>query len=290
MNIRYNLYRAIKLAKYAICKSNYITINYVVTSKNGANWGTSNWGDDLNNIIPTLISGKKVVPYTLLSDKDKKDLANTLCIGSSIQWLTNKNSVIWGAGLIKEQQIKVSPAKVLAVRGPLTRRVLLDNGINCPEVYGDPVLLLPRYYKPIVEKRYRFGIIPHVSDLNNSIISKLRNRNDITIIDLANYHGKWKSVIDQICQCEYIFSSSLHGLIACEAYRIPAVRIILSNGIIGGDFKYDDFYESIGKKNHYRLDLRDATEFCPENYLKMLESWQPADINVEPLLNACPFK
>ena len=51
------------------------------------------------------------------------------------------------------------PQKVLAVRGPLSRNYLLENGVDCPDVYGDPALLFPKYYKPHIYKKYKLGII-----------------------------------------------------------------------------------------------------------------------------------
>lgn len=42
--------------------------------------------------------------------------------------------------------------------------------------------------------------------------------------------------------CKCILSSSLHGLIFADALGIPNRRIVLSDEIIGGDLKFDDYY------------------------------------------------
>jgi pyruvyltransferase len=59
-----------------------------------------------------------------------------------------------------------------------------------------------------------------------------------------------ETFIDEILECEFIASSSLHGLIASDSYGIPNVRLKISDQIIGGDFKFEDYYEgvSISKK------------------------------------------
>ena len=91
-------------------------------------------------------------------------------------------------------------------------------------------------------------------------------------------------VIDQITSCRKILSSSLHGLIVADAYRIPNARLILSNLICGGDFKFDDYYKSVAKK-HVVVDLAG-------NGIEMCERMIPNDeINFDPnpLIQACPF-
>ena len=71
------------------------------------------------------------------------------------------NTIIYGSGAITSNpDIKGRPVKVLSVRGPLTRDVLIKNGIDCPAVYGDPALLLPLVYKPQIKNNERIGIIP----------------------------------------------------------------------------------------------------------------------------------
>lgn len=60
---------------------------------------------------------------------------------------------MWGAGVIDDaKELPAHPKKVLAVRGPLSRKYLLDRGIECPAVYGDPALLVPKVYHPSVTK------------------------------------------------------------------------------------------------------------------------------------------
>lgn len=67
--------------------------------------------------------------------------------------LCRRNTEVWGAGIISENSLlKEKPSKVYAVRGPLTRQRLIKEGIDCPEIYGDPALLIPYYYRPKVTK------------------------------------------------------------------------------------------------------------------------------------------
>ena len=51
----------------------------------------------------------------------------------------------------------------------------------------------------------------------------------------------------KIAECETIISSSLHGLIAADSFGIPNRQIILSDKIVGGLFKYNDYYSVFNK-------------------------------------------
>src|SRR5690606_24326373 len=171
-----------------------------------------NGGDDINAVLPQLINPSIHVIQRKYSFniKRKKDI---LCIGSIISWMSTPNSVIWGSGIqFPEDEIlyngkTIKPRKVLAVRGPLTREYLLQRNIECPEIYGDPALLLPRYYQPKIKKKYKIGIIPHFKEKNSALVKNLLQKNEFHFIDIQ-YFTNWENLIDEINSCEFILSSS----------------------------------------------------------------------------------
>tara|TARA_B110000503_G_C7044705_1_gene369736 strand:- start:373 stop:894 length:522 start_codon:yes stop_codon:yes gene_type:complete len=130
----------------------------------------------------------------------------------------------------------------MAVRGPKTRAKLLEQGVDCPEIYGDPALLMPRYYQPKKGKRYPCGVLAHYVDKNHEWLDSLPH--EVLIIDVQS--SSPLDVIDAVCSCDCILSTSLHGLIISDAYRIPSLWIRLSNKIIGRDFKFNDYFNSLG--------------------------------------------
>jgi pyruvyltransferase len=211
-----------------------------------------NWGDDINYYFLREIIQRPILIYNSISLAYRLKLRNYLVIGSTIDMLCKKNTEIWGAGIIdKNKSLRFKPRKVYAVRGPLTRKKLLEQGVDCPEVYGDPALLISRYYKSKVKKKYLYGLIPHRSNLetiNDFTVDgvRLSERMDVLVIDLSKY-DKWTDIIDQICSCENILSGSLHGLIMAEAYGIPNLWIEFGKPLIGGHFKFHDFFLSIAR-------------------------------------------
>ena len=122
-----------------------------------------NWGDDVNYFFISLLAGRKISIYSNSSIAMRLKRDNYLCIGSTLNYLANAESIVWGSGVISEElELPVEQLDVRAVRGPLTRTYLEQRGIACPEIYGDPVLLLPYFYQPKPgATRYRLGIIPH---------------------------------------------------------------------------------------------------------------------------------
>ena len=99
----------------------------------------------------------------------------------------------------------------------------------------------------------------------------------------------WRNFIWEICSCEFVISSSLHGIIIAEAYGIPCLWVIFSKKQQNENhyFKYRDFYLSIGKNITEPLLVTENTAL--EEIRAKANKWMPGTINVEKLLNACPF-
>jgi pyruvyltransferase len=148
--------------------------------------------------------------------------------------------VVWGTGAIKGLPVEVpATARVLAVRGPLTRRLL---GAAAPEVYGDPALLLPRFYDEPQVVTYEVGVVPHYLDKRY-----MRSPPDPAILTI-DVQADWRIVVDNIRRCRSILSSSLHGLIVAEAFGIPATWVSAGDRLPGGEFKFHDYYLATGRE------------------------------------------
>jgi len=244
----------------------------------------NNWGDALNGRLAQYISGEKV--YRLNTNNNAINM-KYYCIGSILQYLNTKNFEIWGSGFIKDgETLKRRPNKIHAVRGPLTRNLLLKQGFDCPEIFGDPALLYPRFYKPNVIKKYKYGIIPHYVDLPVISYSPLANNSKIKIINVCD---TVESIIDQVNQCEAILSSSLHGLIIADAYDIPAKWVECSNMVGGDGTKFEDYFLSIGMEPYKPIKFYDIWDKDTE-ILRTLFPTYKKNIDLNKLWHACPFK
>lgn len=226
-----------------------------------AKWFDSkNWGDALNPVLIKMISGE--TPHNM-NHTHLVDIVHNpvyLVVGSILEY-ADKNSVVWGAGFIsKDSKVVEPPKKIYAVRGPLTRELLIEQGIPCPGIYGDPALLLPRYYNPTIEKKYKMGFIPHYAEWDSKIAQTYNNDPTVLTIDITS--GIY-NVVNQILSCDRIESSALHGLIIADAYSIPSTWLHLSNKIIGGWFKFNDYFEA---KKYVNLDK--LMSVCPFKKVK----------------------
>lgn len=253
-----------------------------------------NWGDDINYYFLREIIKYPVVLFNRTSLAFRLKLQNYLVIGSTIDMLCTQNTEVWGAGIIDgNKPLKIKPKKVYAVRGPLSRAKLLAEGVDCPEIYGDPAMLIPLYYRPNKYRHYKYGIISHVSNqmvvetlLFNGI--PLNECEDVQIIHLGRY-AHWHDIIDQICECEIILSSSLHGLIIAETYHIPNVWIEFGKPLIGGHFKFHDFFLSIHRDRKKPITI-DEQEIPLELIDSEASRWKRGFIDLNPLINVCPFE
>lgn len=152
----------------------------------------------------------------------------------SVMSKVKEGDVVWGTGCMHGKPYPCK-AKFLAVRGPLTREMIV--GSEVPEIYGDPALLLPLIYNPQIAKTKKVGYIPHYVDKPSFHPSK--------IIDVAL---PWKEFINKVLECEYIISSSLHGIVIAEAYGIPAEWAEYSDKVIGKGFKFRDYLLGTGRE------------------------------------------
>lgn len=249
-----------------------------------------NYGDALGRYLVEKISGRQV-DFAWPKKFSIYDFFFPIYVTvGSILSNVNHKCVVWGSGII-DRKIPVKNAKFLAVRGPQTRKHLLDLGYDVPEVYGDPALLLPKYFKPRVDKKYKFGFVPHYDDYKK-VEKWFSNRTDVHLINMMTDEVESKTI--EFLQCEKIVSSSLHGIIVAHAYGIPAVWQRFSDDVFGDDVKYQDYFESV-ELPFYVPAIRES-EYAEGEMEKLFETL-PSLPNIEVLeflrdglMRVCPFK
>lgn len=248
-----------------------------------------NYGDLIGKYLVEKISGKKVC----FANPNKFSLFNLIkpiyMTAGSILAYANLKCIVWGSGIIQKDQ-QVQPADFRAVRGPQTRNRLLELGYDVPEVYGDPALLLPNYYHPVVEKRYEIGIIPHYNDYKE-VSTWYVNHPQIKVIDLMTLEVE--QTTSEILECKQIISSSLHGLIVAHAYQIPAVWVEFSDKLFGDGIKFQDYMESVGIATYKPIYIEKP--FLISEFIDVLIKYQSLPDKLEfkkrikELKKSCPF-
>ena len=215
---------------------------------------------------------------------------NDVVIGAgSILNNSRRNSIIWGTGFMFGNERIKAPKKILSVRGPLTRNRLLQQNIQCPEKYGDIGLILPYFYYPSIKKKYKLGIIPHYIDQKKFNELYKNKDSNIKIIDVTN---KIPTVIEDILSCESTISSSLHGIIVSHAYNRKCMWMKLSDKIGGGNFKFRDYYGSLGINKYQTMLPYIFNKQIPTNAIINLINTYPNPtfpVNTKNILELCPF-
>jgi len=237
-----------------------------------------NFGDGIvkNGFLEILCKNKQF-KYIFLRTECKE--INYITIGSVLR-SCDENSIICGAGFIDPKadlgcldwkfnnKVHRIPKEILFVRGKLTRDKLIDMGVKCPEYYGDLGILCPLVYKPkLIIKKFKIGILPHYVDvkkLDCLLIFLDENNIEYTLLNIKSAR-KPQKLIDEILKCEYLISSTLHGIILGIVYNIKTIWIKFSNQIVGGKFKFDDFFSSL----NYKYSPCDISMDMFNNYIKI---------------------
>jgi len=243
----------------------------------------ANWGDRLSPFLISAISKREVVHVDELTMQC--GISSYAAIGSILGHRGVGGTRVWGAGFLSAKStFKVAPTRIHAVRGPLSREMVLRKGVECPEVYGDPGLLCPRFIRPYRSERYKLGIVPHYNDWSEPAFSQLTENDDVSIIDIRL---PIEEFIQRICDCSAVASSSLHGLIAADAYGIPSVWIEASDNVLGSGFKFRDYFASVGRpmESAVRLSSETSVQYLLDHLWKGV-----IDIDLDLLWSACPFR
>jgi len=245
---------------------------------------TANYGDLLS---PWLVGRVAQRPVVFAPPRHPSYVS----VGSVVT-RARRGSTVWGSGSFGSERRSLfkATAKYCAVRGPLTRSRLLDVGIDCPRVYGDPALLVPMYFWPDVEKTHEVGIVIRHSE---HLWRDVAPDGPVKIIDFGS--EDIDQVTRDILSCRRIISSSLHGLIIADAYGIPNAWLGADGRVggsrpNGGEFKYLDYFASVNKMRqpHY-IDLR-GEAWSPERLSERFEyDERPIEFDYAALMDACPF-
>ena len=211
-----------------------------------------------------------------------------LAIGSTVKFATEQ-TVVWGAGTPRMSDRLHPRADYRAVRGPLTRELVLQSGGSCPAVYGDPSWFLPRLYRPArVTRRYRLGLVLHHSNAG-----ELEAGEGVKLISVIR--GSYEEIerfIDELHECECVLTTSLHGLIVAHAYGIPARWCEVPDAVAplpGDGTKFRDYLLTVGLESETPLLLARGT-LVTIDHAREAHCLPRQQIDLEALAAAAPFK
>lgn len=212
-----------------------------------------NFGDILN--------GPLLDHYGVKYNHSRNHEDSNLFVIGSVARLAQKGSVVCGSGSIRfgerpsEERENYEGVDWRAVRGPLTRQEVIKFGGECPKIYGDPALLLPRFV-PEEQKQYNVGVTLHYYHRSEGMKEWLQG-SGYHYIDILNFDPI--AVAKEISKCERIISTSLHGIIAAHAYGIPAAHVKWDKipKLHGDNLKFKDHYAAMNleHKCNYMDDL-----------------------------------
>ena len=236
--------------------------------------GLNNWGDIVTPFIIRALTGREVVRA--------HGTGSIYAVGSIITNVRGGGHV-WGAGLLSRHHVPDPfPENITfhAVRGPLTRRVLRAAGLEVPEVYGDPALLMPYLCHADSHPTADVGVVLHYKDAG--YIGKIIGNRSYRIIDIQS---GLRTVLAAVIKCEVIVSSCLHGLILAEAYGKPAawLKVDKCKRLAGRDFKFKDYLFSTQRKPLFNR-VRGGNDLR----LDRIKYLSPPIINLQLLLDAFP--
>ncbi len=202
-----------------------------------------NFGDDLSPLIVEHYA-QRPVRHASIKSCDMIAIGSLLGQATKRRWQRAlrkplRRTHIWGTGCFGDISGRYHHASVSGVRGPLTRRMM---NLPAETPLGDPALLLPRILDRPARK-HRWGLIPHIHHQESPLIRELAGAPGVHLIDLTSENTL--EIARDIARCDFVLSSSLHGLIAADSFGVP--NVWLQVGASMGNWKFEDYFQSVGR-------------------------------------------
>jgi hypothetical protein len=238
-----------------------------------------NLGDVLNPYIIEKLTGMPPV----MTPRGE----GALVIGSVIKF-AKEGTKVWGAGTPRMTDELHPDADYRAVRGPLTRKLVLKSGGVCAEVYGDPAWFMPCIYNPSVPKNSALGLIRHISHADRPI--KTDGVKQISVERVGD--EEIEAFVRELVSCERIISTSLHGVILAHAYGLPAEWAAFSDSgkqMAGDGTKFQDYFRSVGiEEDRVPLDLTSFARI-DDGLARIVTTLPRRQIDLAKLAEVSPF-
>ena len=248
-------------------------------------WASSkpNFGDWLSPAVCEYIA-RRPVTHSSINNCDLVAVGSLLQRAKEHFW--NRRIHVWGTGVIEARPPAKSRHYYHAVRGPLTASTLSNHSVS---QFGDPGLLVDQLIAAGSGKPYRLGVVPHYKEQQEASIQNLHKAIPGSI--LIDVFEPPEQVIKKITQCEFVVSSSLHGLIVADAFSIPNAWLQVSEQIRGAGWKFKDYYAAFGIEGPMPLLLSEKTPTL-ESIIDHIGDYQRPGLDAikEGLLKSFPFQ
>lgn len=239
-----------------------------------------NFGDELSSIIVEWMTGRRVVHASPIR-------CDLVAVGSVLEHVMNSDRAtpapVWGAGFIAaESECRPDCVVPYAVRGHLSA-----NRIGGSTAVGDPGLLA-RHLVGTVPKRFSIGIVPHFVDRDHPMLDWLESNvpHAVVISPLQDP----LDAIAQIAACDYVISSSLHGLVVADSLGVPNRWVTMSDNVIGAGYKFRDHLSCFGLDDATPLAFHNPTEAAVVLEGDWAETYDRSGLNIltERLISSFP--
>ena len=255
-----------------------------------------NAGDFFAFFIAPIISGRAAS----FRSEDKGNRNSISVVGSILGWGIR---YMWAPGLMYENKQtldlngKSTTEVVFATRGPRSFEdfsATAAKGSLLYKVYGDSASLLSWYYQPHDQtKKYPLCVLPHHTDWDHKapFLTRMNEWWDGPEPKRINIMQPLFKIADEIVRCEFILSSSLHGIIFSDSYGVPNAHMKYKNLVFGEHYKFNDYYDSVGRVHDW-LDMEDESLWKSgkvREFIKKQKEEYDISMDLYPLWESCPM-
>lgn len=240
--------------------------------------------DNFGDLIGPLVIGKMRIGRgntlnSAVAGLKTGSISRLLSVGS-VMHMAKTGDTVWGTGIngkVADAEHAFRSLDIRALRGPLTQsRLRLVHGVDSPNVFGDPALLLPNLCPELTtttKTRQRI-LIPNLNELD-----QFRSHPDF-----ADPRTPIEHLIPMIAGSEIVVGSSLHAIVLADALGV-AGALIASRA--EHEFKYRDYAAGTGQQDFVISKNAEDATILATNYLRSgrvaLSNWDS-----KPLLDAFP--